>query len=140
MVKEAEVIEGLAKPRGRFPHYRRAGDFIFVSAISSRRTDNSFVGVDVDGNGVKTYDVGAQTRGVLENIERVLETAGSSLADVVDVTAFLLNMADFPQYNEVYGSFFTENGPARTTVAVRELPHPDIQIEIKVTAYKPVAE
>jgi 2-aminomuconate deaminase len=60
------------------------------------------------------------------------------LPDVADVSAYLVNMADFAGYNEVYAEYFTEQGPARTTVAVHQLPHPHLLIEIKVIAYKPV--
>lgn len=137
-MKNAAVIDGLAKPKGRFPHYRRAGDFIYVSGISSRRNDDSFEGVAVDGDGKKTLDIQAQTRAVIENIANVLKAAGSSLDDVVEACAYLVNMADFKGYNEVYGEFFSDIHAARTTVAVRELPHPDILIEIKAVAYAPL--
>jgi 2-aminomuconate deaminase len=60
------------------------------------------------------------------------------LKDVVDVTTFLVNMNDFGGYNETYGHFFSEDGPTRTTVAVHQLPHPHLLIEIKVIAYKPI--
>lgn len=139
MAKDSEVIAGLAKPRGKFPHYRRAGDFIYVSGTSSRRPDDTFEGVEIDENGRKTHDIVAQTRGVLDNIARVLETAGAQLSDVVEVSAYLVNIKDFNKYNDMYGSYFSESGPARTTVAVHELPHPDILIEIKAIAFKPLA-
>ncbi|TLZ31838.1 MAG: RidA family protein [Gammaproteobacteria bacterium] len=63
--------------------------------------------------------------------------AGASLADVVEVSTFLVNMADFDGYNEVYSEFFGFEGPARTTVAVSALPHPQLLIEIKAVAYRP---
>lgn len=135
--KSAKVIEGKAKPRGRFPHVRRAGDFIFVSGTSSRRPDNSFEGVEVDSLGTTKLDIRAQTRAVLENIRDILEGVGAGLEDVVDVTSFLVTMNDFGGYNEVYGEYFDFDGPTRTTVAVHQLPHPHLLIEIKVVAYKP---
>ncbi|HWK63116.1 MAG TPA: RidA family protein [Eoetvoesiella sp.] len=135
---EAAVIPGKAKPRGRFPHFRRAGDFIFVSGTSSRRPDNSFEGVQVDAMGTTSLDIRAQTRAVIENIRDILASAGADLSDVVEVSAFLVNMNDFGGYNEVYGQFFDETGPARTTVAVHQLPHPHLLIEIKAIAYKPL--
>jgi len=135
---EAAVIPGKAKPRGRFPHFRRAGDFIFVSGTSSRRPDNSFEGVQVDAMGTTSLDIRAQTRAVIENIRDILASAGAGLSDVVEVSAFLVNMNDFGGYNEVYGQFFDETGPARTTVAVHQLPHPHLLIEIKAIAYKPL--
>jgi len=135
---EAAVIPGKAKPRGRFPHFRRAGDFIFVSGTSSRRPDNSFEGVQVDAMGTTSLDIRAQTRAVIENIRDILASAGADLSDVVEISAFLVNMNDFGGYNEVYGQFFDETGPARTTVAVHQLPHPHLLIEIKAIAYKPL--
>jgi 2-aminomuconate deaminase len=139
MSAQSEVIPGLAKPRGRFPHYRRAGDFIFVSGTSSRRPDGTFVGAVAGPSGSLDLDIRAQTACVIENIGKILEAAGSKLGDVVEVTTFLTNMADFDVYNEVYGSFFTEEGPSRTTVAVQELPHPNILIEIRAIAYAPLS-
>lgn len=133
----ATLLEGKAKPRGRFPHVKRAGDFLFVSGTSSRRPDNSFEGVSVDPMGVTDLDIRAQTRAVIENIKDILEAVGSGLDDVVDLTSFLVNMNDFGGYNEVYAEYFGYNGPTRTTVAVHQLPHPHLVIEIKVTAYCP---
>lgn len=133
----SEVIAGKATPRGRYPHFKRAGDYVYVSGASSRRPDNSFVGAEVDAMGNTRFDVAAQTRAVLGNIADILERAGASLKDVVDVTSFLVDMADFPAYNEAYAEFFDYDGPARTTVAVHQLPHPLIRVEIKCVAYVP---
>jgi 2-aminomuconate deaminase len=132
-----KVVEGKATPRGRFPHIKRAGDFLFVSGTSSRRADNSFAGVEVSATGVVLLDIRAQTRAVIENIRDILASVGAGLDDVVDVTTFLVNMEDFEAYNDVYAEFFDYDGPTRTTVAAFELPHPHLLIEIKVTAYKP---
>ncbi|MBK9151227.1 MAG: RidA family protein [Saprospiraceae bacterium] len=132
--QESKVIEGKARPRGKYPHYRKSGPFIFVSGTSSRRADNSFEGVEVDEMGTTQLDIRKQTRAVIENIKAILESAGATLADVVDVTVFLVNMNDFKGYNEVYGEYFDYDGPARTTVAVHQLPHPHLLIEIKATA------
>ncbi|HNU59791.1 MAG TPA: RidA family protein [Aquaticitalea sp.] len=125
-------------PRGAYPHVKVVNDFIFVSGTSSRRADNSIAGVEViDQMGTKKLDIEAQTREVLKNIDRNLQTVGASLKDVVDVTSFLVNMNDFAGYNKAYAEFFDkETGPARTTVAVHQLPHPDLVVEIKVMAYK----
>ena len=127
-------------PRGAYPHIRRAGDFLFVSGTSSRKADNTFAGVNViDEMGTMHLNIEEQTRAVLQNIEKTLATADASLTDVVDVTSFLVNMNDFAGYNKVYGEFFSkETGPARTTVAVHQLPHPHLVVEIKVMAYKPL--
>ncbi|MGB5463092.1 MAG: RidA family protein [Aureibaculum sp.] len=125
-------------PRGAYPHTKRVGDFIFVSGTSSRRADNTFAGVErVDEMGTKRLDIKAQTRAVIENIAKNLAKEGATLNDVVDVTSFLVNMNDFAGYNEAYAEYFNaETGPARTTVAVHQLPHPDLVVEIKVMAYK----
>jgi 2-aminomuconate deaminase len=131
------VVPGKAKPRGRFPHIRRAGDFLFVSGTSSRRPDNTFAGASADEMGTAKLDIAEQTRAVIENIRDILATEGAQLSDVVDVTSFLTNMNDFGEYNRVYGEYFDYTGPARTTVAVHQLPHPHILIEIKATAYAP---
>lgn len=132
---KSQVIEGKATPRGKYPHIKKVGDFLFVSGTSSRRSDNTFAGVEVDEMGTTNLDIRAQTKAVLENIDSILKTEGSSLADVIDVTSFLVNMNDFGGYNEVYGSFFDYDGPTRTTVAVHQLPHPHLLVEIKALAY-----
>ena len=131
------VVPDLPKPRGRYPHFRRAGDFIFVSGLSSRRPDNGIAGASADAMGTMQFDIREQTRGVIENLSRILAAAGASLSDVVDVVAFLVDIGDFGGYNEVYGEFFSHDGPARTTVAVHQLPHPHMRIEIKAVAWKP---
>lgn len=134
---EGRVVDHLAAPRGRFPHVRRAGDFLYVSGTSSRRPDNTFVGVSVDKMGVTDLDIRAQTEAVIENISAILNSEGASLSDLVQVTTYLVNMNDFGGYNEVYGQHFTESGPTRTTVAVHQLPHPHLLIEMQSVAYVP---
>ena len=126
-------------PRGAYPHVKRVGDFILVSGTSSRRPDNTIAGVEIiDEMGTKRLDAYVQTQEVIKNIERNLAKENATLKDVVDVTSFLVNMNDFAGYNKAYGEFFEkETGPTRTTVAVHQLPHPDLVIEIKVMAYKP---
>jgi 2-aminomuconate deaminase len=92
--------------------------------------------VSVDEFGTTNLDIKAQTKAVLENIDAILAEEGASLKDVVDVTSFLVNMNDFGGYNQTYAQFFDYDGPTRTTVAVHQLPHPHLLIEIKVMAYK----
>jgi len=123
----SEIVAGKATPRGRFPHVKVVGDFAFVSGTSSRRPDGTIAG----------NDIAEQTRAVIENIRDILVAVGSGLEHLVQVTSYLLDMADFDSYNVVYGEYFTENGPTRTTVAVRALPHPDLLIEIQAIAYLP---
>ena len=137
MNDKAPTLANLAKPRGRYPHFRRAGDYIFVSGLSSRQPDNTIVGASVDAMGTTSLDIRAQTRGVIENLIKILAAADATLADVVEIVSFLVDMSDFGGYNEVYAEYFGSDGPARTTVAVHQLPHPHMRIEIKVVAYKP---
>lgn len=127
-------------PRGAYPHVKRVGDFIFVSGTSSRKPDNTIAGVDIiDDMGTKKLNAYTQTKAVLQNIDKNLATVGASLKDVVDVTSFLVNMNDFADYNKAYAEFFNKDtGPTRTTVAVHQLPHPDLVVEIKVVAYKKI--
>ena len=134
---ESKVVEGKAKPRGKFPHVKRAGDFLIVSGTSSRRADNTIAGAAVDELGTTHLDIRAQTKAVIENIRDILRSAGADLKDVVEVTTYLVSMNDFAGYNEVYGEYFGYDGPARTTVAVHQLPHPHLLIEIRAMAYKP---
>jgi 2-aminomuconate deaminase len=134
---ESKVVEGKAKPRGKFPQVKRAGDFLIVSGTSSRCADNTIAGADVDEFGTTHLDIRAQTKAVIENIRDILRSAGADLKDVVEVTTYLVSMNDFAGYNEVYGEYFGYDGPARTTVAVHQLPHPHLLIEIRAMAYKP---
>jgi len=137
MTEKSRVLPDLAKPRGKYPHFRRAGDYIFVSGLSSRQPDNSIAGATVDAMGTTHLDIRVQTRAVIENLSRILAAAGATLADVVDVVTFLTDMNDFAGYNEAYGEYFGHDGPARTSVAVHQLPHPHMRIEIKAVAFKP---
>jgi len=134
---ESKVVEGKAPPRGKYPHVKRAGDFLFVSGTSARRADNTIAGAEVDPLGTTRLDIRLQTRAVIENVRDILLSAGARLQDVVEISTYLVNMNDFAGYNEVYGEFFGYDGPARTTVAVHQLPHPHLLIEIRATAYKP---
>ena len=135
-----KAVEEKVTPRGAYPHVKRAGDFILVSGTSSRRPDNTIAGVDIiDEMGTKHLNIEVQTCEVLNNINNNLKKVGASLKDIVDVSTFLVNMNDFAGYNKAYGKFFDkETGPTRTTVAVHQLPHPDLVIEIKVMAFKPL--
>jgi 2-aminomuconate deaminase len=135
---KSKVVEGKAAPLGRYPHVKRAGDFLFVSGTSARRADNTIAGAEADPLGQTRLDIRVQTRSVIENIRDILESFGAQLRDVVEISTYLVNMNDFAGYNDVYGEFFGYDGPARTTVAVHQLPHPHLLIEIRATAYKPL--
>lgn len=136
--KAATLAEGAATPRGAFPHVKRAGDFLFISGTSSRRPDDSIMGAESDASGDLQLDIRVQTRAVIDNIRNILQAVDADLEDLVDVTTFLVSMNDFSGYNEVYGDYFSTEGPSRTTVAVRELPHPFLLIEMKAVAFKPL--
>ena len=134
---EGKVVAAKAKPRGKYPHVKRAGDFLIVSGTSSRRADHSIAGAEVDAMGTTRLDIRVQTRAVIENVQDILRSVGADLRDIVEITSYLVNMNDFGGYNEVYGEYFDSDGPARTTVAVHQLPHPHLLIEIRAVAYKP---
>lgn len=132
------MIEGRAQPLGHYPHIRRVGDFLFVSGTSSRRADNTHAGVTLYPDGTMALDIEEQTRAVIQNIRAILQSAKADLIDIVDITTFLISMDDFAGYNKVYGEYFGYDGPTRTTVAVHQLPHPHLLIEIKAIAYLPL--
>jgi 2-aminomuconate deaminase len=124
-------------PRGRFPHVRRAGAFVYVSGTSARRPDNSIAGASADEFGTTALDIREQTRSVIENIRGLLAGVGARLDDLVQVSTYLVSMNDFGGYNEAWAEYFDESGPTRTTVAVHQLPHPHLLIEIQAVAYVP---
>ena len=82
-------------------------------------------------------DVAAQTEQVFRNIQAILEAAGTDLSRVLRCGVFLVDMSDFPAMNAVYARVFGDHRPARTTVQVAALPHPELRVEIDVIAYLP---
>ena len=120
---------GVPSPRGPYSPAVRAGDFLFVSGQGP---------VDTATDRISKGDIRHETRLALENIRRILEGCGSSLAEVVRCTVYLADMGEFAAMNEVYGEFFGEQKPARTTVQVARLPF-DIRVEIDAIAYRPLA-
>ena len=135
MTDHTRAVAGKVTPRGRYPHLKFAGDFVYVSGTSSRLPDNTIAGATVDELGTVSLDIRVQTRVVLENIAGILAEVGLGLDDLVQVTSYLVSMNDFGGYNEEYGEHFDESGPTRTTVAVHQLPHPHLLIEIQAVAY-----
>jgi 2-aminomuconate deaminase len=137
----SESIESSRAPEpvGAFPHAKRVGDFLFLSGIGPRlRGSKEIPGVTLDADrNIVSYDIETQCRAVFENVQLVLEDAGASWSDIVDVTVFLTNMkSDFAIYNKLYAEYFAGEGkpnPTRTTVEVNALPTP-IAIELKVVA------
>lgn len=137
MSTNSKVLKNKAQPLGNYPHVKRVGNFIYVSGTSSRRSDNTHVGAVKNEHGVWQLDIKEQTKAVIENIGELLKSVDAKLTDLIDITTFLVDMKDFKGYNQVYGTFFDHKGPTRTTVAVHQLPHPNLLIEIKAIAYLP---
>ena len=132
------IVDDRAQALARYPHGRIVGDLFFVSGVSSRRFDNTHAGVTVHADGRVEKDIAAQTRAVIENIDAILRAGGASLSHVVDITVFLVDIKDYAGMNAVWNTFFDAHaGPARTTVAVHELPHPNLLIEMKAVAHVP---
>ncbi len=124
------------EPVGAYPHARRVGNLLFLSGVGPReRGTKKILGVDLDENGnIVSYDIETQCNAVFQNVKYILEAAGSSWEQMVDVQVFLTNMKDdFATYNRVYAEWFKDNQPCRTTVEINCLPTP-IAIELKVIA------
>jgi 2-aminomuconate deaminase len=138
-MKENVESSRAPEPVGAFPHAKRVGNLLFLSGIGPRKRGSKEIpGVTLDSDGkIVRYDIGTQCRAVFENVRVVLEDAGASWNDIVDVTVFLTNMKkDFPTYNKLYAQYFSGDGkpnPTRTTIEVGALPTP-IAIELKVIA------
>ena len=121
---------------GLYPHARKCGNLLFLSGVGPRVAgSNEIPGISLDENGeIKSYDIEKQCHSVFKNIKFILEDAGSSWDNIIDVTVFLTNMKDdFKIYNKIYAEYFKENLPCRTTVEINCLPTP-IAIELKVIA------
>ena len=138
-MSEAFESKRAPEPVGAFPHAKRVGELLFLSGIGPRvRGSKDIPGVTLDSAGkIVSYDIETQCRSVFENVRLVLEDAGATWQDIVDVTVFLTNMKnDFAIYNRVYAEYFAGHGkpnPTRTTIEVGALPTP-IAIELKVIA------
>ncbi|MEO8199655.1 MAG: Rid family hydrolase [Gemmatimonadota bacterium] len=139
MIVKSVVSSRAPEAVGPFPHAKQVGHLLFVSGIGPRmRGSNIIPGVTLDEAGtILSYDFETQCRAVFENIRMVVEDAGSHWGNIVDVTSFLTDMkADFLLYNRLFGEYFKDNQPARTTIEVSRLPTP-IAIELKVIAVMP---
>lgn len=136
------------EPVGPYPHARKVGNLLFLSGIGPRVRGSKKIpgvcpppgvctppGVELDINGnILSYDIEAQCHAVFKNVRFVLEEAGSSWDQIVDITVFLTNMRDdFKKFNQIYADYFKKNQPCRTTVEVNRLPTP-IAIELKCIA------
>ena len=121
---------------GLYPHARKVDNLLFLSGVGPRKVaQNDIPGVILNENGeIESYDIEIQCHAVFENVRFILEDAGSSWQNIVDVQVFLTNMkADFKKYNKIYAEYFKDNQPCRTTVEINCLPTP-IAIELKVIA------
>jgi len=126
------------EPVGPYPHARRAGNLLFLSGVGPRKKGvKEIPGVTFDENrNVVRYDIEKQCHAVFQNVKFILETAGSSWENLIDITIYLTNMrTDFQVFNEIYAEYFPDKAtqPCRTTVEVNALPTP-IAIELKCIA------
>ena len=124
------------KPVGLYPHSRKVGNFLFLSGVGPRKAgENKIPGVTLNNNGdIESYDIAEQCHSVFNNVKYILEDAGTSWENIVDVQVFLTNMKDdFDTYNRIYAEYFQNNLPCRTTVEIKSLPTP-IAIELKIIA------
>lgn len=111
-------------PVGPYSSAMIVGNLVYVSGQSGRDPITDHVAIDIE----------AQTEQVLTNIRTILEAAGSSMANVVRCGVFLTDMNEFARMNAVYERMFAGHKPARTTVAVSELPGPGLRVEIDAIA------
>lgn len=120
---------------GSYPHARKVGNFLFLSGVGPRQKDKEEIpGFTLKDGKIVSYDIAAQCHAVFQNIRYIVEDAGSSFENIVDITVFLTNMDDeFKIYNNVYREYFGKIRPCRTTVEINKLPTP-IAIELKVMA------
>ena len=121
---------------GLYPHARKVGELLFLSGVGPRKAGTKEIpGVTLNEQGdILEYDIEEQCHSVFQNIKYILEDAGSSWDNIVDVQVFLTNMKDdFKTYNKIYAEYFKDNQPCRTTIEIKSLPTP-IAIELKVIA------
>jgi 2-iminobutanoate/2-iminopropanoate deaminase len=124
-MRDAPMPEGVARPRAPYSPVVRSGELVFTAGQ---------VGFDENGEPVSD-GIAEQTAQALANLEACLAAAGCTLDDVQKVNVFLVDLADFAEFNDVYGSAFSEPYPARTTVQAG-LPAP-LRVEIEAVARLP---
>ena len=136
MSSEKIFSSNAPEPIGLYPHARKVGNLLFLSGVGPRKkNERDIPGVELDEQGnILSYDIEAQCHSVFKNVCTILEDAGSSWNQLIDVTVFLTNMKDdFEIYNRIYAEYFKVNQPSRTTVEITSLPTP-IAIELKCIA------
>ena len=134
--KNTLITDAAPRPVGAYPHAKRLGKLLFLSGIGPRPVGGGPVpGVALDESGeVLSYDIEAQCHAVFTNVRAILECAGASWNDLVDITVYLTDIKhDFEIFNGIYAEYFSSDGPCRTTVEVNRLPTP-IAIELKCIA------
>lgn len=136
---DAFILRNAAQSLATYPHMRRFNGMLYLSGLSSRRSDNTHVGAEKQPDGTWRLDAYEQTKAVLTNIQKCLREAGADMSHVIDCTCFLTDMTHYAAMNRAYNEFFTcaDASPTRTTVAVHQLPHPNLLIEIKCIAAAP---
>ncbi len=130
------MTDDAPQPVGPYPHAKKLGKLLFLSGIGPRPVGGGPVpGVALDESGeVLSYDIEVQCHAVFTNVRAVLESAGASWGDLLDVTVYLTDIKrDFAIFNSIYAEYFSSDGPCRTTVEVNRLPTP-IAIELKCIA------
>jgi 2-aminomuconate deaminase len=128
--------ERAPEPVGAYPHARRVGNLLFLSGVGPRERGTRVIpGVTLNEDGtVREYDIEAQTLSVFRNIRYIIEDAGSTWDQIVDVQVFLTDMKkDFPVFNRLYAEHFADVNACRTTIEIGALPTP-IAVELKVIA------
>jgi len=136
--QQHQLTYGLPPVYAHYPHIKLCNGLLYLSGAAAVRPDGSFEGVQEHSDGNATLDVSAQTHATIENIRRVLATAGADLSHLVDVTCYLTDMKNYDAFNKVYNTYFSaSSGPTRTTIAVSQLPHRYLAIEIKAVAIAP---
>jgi 2-iminobutanoate/2-iminopropanoate deaminase len=125
MEKKAIDVDFLIKG-GAYSHMIEAGGFLFITGMDPMDIEKGLIIMD---------DIDKATELILENMKRLLESVGSSMSKVVKVTIFMKDMADFQKLNAVYARYFPENPPARTCVAVKEVPG-NFQLKVEAIAIR----
>jgi len=125
MAKEILLSDKAPRPIGPYSQGLLVGSLLFTSGQ---------IGLDPETGDLVSPQVSEQTRKALDNLAQVLKSRGRSLRDVVKTTVYLTDMKDFPELNKVYGEFFREQPPARTTVGVSSLPR-NAKVEIEAIAW-----
>lgn len=125
-MKKIILTQDAPAPVGPYSQAVQMGDFLFCSGQIS---------IDPKTNEVFTGDIKKQTEMVMKNIEAVLKAADMNFQNIFKTTIFLTNMSDFATVNEIYGQYFKQNPPARSTIAVAALPK-GVNVEVEVIAHR----